>query len=518
MDSVHDDNQVTLQANLADADAVPAQCRRVTPSDPCAIIIFGASGDLTARKILPALYKLYCNNSLPRSFVILGAARSMLTREAFIDKMKEALTGAADPDMERWKTFAESLYYHQIDYTDEESYAALAATLKGLDRKHGTGGNRLLYLAVPPFLYQTIVTAAGRAGLSHEPDCRSCWSRIIVEKPFGSNLETSRSLDNSLHEWFTENQIYRIDHYLAKETVQNILVFRFANAIFEPVWNRQFIEYVDICASETLGVEHRAGYYEQAGVLRDMFQNHMMQLLALIAMEPPARFESEMVRDEKAKLFKSLRSVAMKNLDDHLVLAQYGVGSINGKKVPGYRSEPGVDPQSFTPTYACMKLFIDNWRWEGVPFYLTSGKRLAQKTTRIEVQFKEVPHAVFQNVFTEGINANRLTFSIQPEEKIALTFQAKNPVSASCLRSINMEFSYEGDKDHMFEAYEKVLLDCMNGDQMLFLRQDSEELCWEFLTPLIEDCETCINREKTLKTYGAGTPGPLEAERLKARL
>ncbi len=300
--------------------------------------------------------------------------------------------------------------------------------------------------------------------------------------------------------------------------MQNILAFRFANAILRPLWSRKYIEYIDICALETLGIEHRAGYYEKAGVLRDMFQNHMLQLLSLVAMEPPAQFQTETVRTRKAAVFKALRPFALENITDHIVLGQYTEGAMDEHLVPGYRQEPGVDPQSLTPTFASMKVFVDNRRWQGVPFYLTSGKRMREKETKITVQFRDVSRSVFRNGMMSSIGPNRLTFSIQPQEKITLSFRAKNPGPVMCFRPIDLEFCYDSGKGDGFEAYEKVLIDCLNGDQMLSLRQDSEELCWAFLTPLIEDCEQCIRTERILHFYPAGSPGPAEAGKIRLNL
>ncbi|MFH1122422.1 MAG: glucose-6-phosphate dehydrogenase, partial [Pseudomonadota bacterium] len=344
------------------------------------------------------------------------------------------------------------------------------------------------------------------------------WSRIIVEKPFGRDLETAVTLDRSLHEYFQESQIFRIDHYLAKETVQNILMFRFANAIFEPIWNRRYIDYVSITAAESLGVEHRAGYYEEAGVLRDMFQNHMMQLLALTAMEPPSLFEADRVLDEKAKLYRSLRPFPVDAIEDYLVLGQYDRGTIEGREVPGYREEPGVSPDSLTPTYAKMKVFVDNWRWQGVRFFVSSGKRLAGKLTEIVIQFKEIPHSMFRETLGEEISSNRLILGIYPDEKITLTFQTKNPGAHVALRPVTMDFHYhQGYQGPLLDAYEKVLLDCMVGDHMLFWRQDGVELCWSFLTPILLGCESCGNREERLLPYEAGTWGPAAKSRLSEK-
>jgi glucose-6-phosphate 1-dehydrogenase len=358
----------------------------------------------------------------------------------------------------------------------------------------------------------------GSAGLSAEGEGGKGWSRIVVEKPFGSDLDTAIDLDRSLHEHFQEHQIFRIDHYLAKETVQNILMLRFANAIFEPLWNRRYIDNVTITAAETLGVEHRAGYYEQAGVLRDMFQNHMMQLLALTAMDPPSLFEADMVRNEKIRVYQCLRPFDVTNIKDNLVTGQYGPGTIDGEKVPGYLEEPGVSPDSMTPTFAMMRIFLDNWRWQGVPFFLTSGKRLAKKITEISIQFKEVPHSMFRPVLGEHITANRLILGIYPEEKISLTFQTKNPGAKVCLRSVTMDFQYnQNHSGPVLDAYEKVLLDCMLGDHMLFWRQDGVELCWSFLTPILTECETCIDREEMLFTYESGSRGPGVVEELQKK-
>jgi glucose-6-phosphate 1-dehydrogenase len=316
-------------------------------------------------------------------------------------------------------------------------------------------------------------------------------------------------LDRTLHRSFGERQIFRIDHYLAKETVQNVLTLRFANAIFEPLWNRNFVDHVGILAAENLGVEHRAGYYDRSGVLRDMFQNHLMQLLALIAMEPPSRFESDRVQDEKAKVFRSLKPLPAAGVHENLILGQYGPGIVEGGQALGYREEPGVRPDSVTPTFAVLRLFLDNWRWRGVPFYLASGKRLAQKVTEITVQFKEVPHSMFQSVLGERIIANRLILGIYPDEGIRLTFQTKNPGAQMCLRSVLMDFKYYHDyRGLVLDAYDKALVDCIQGDHMLFWRRDAVELCWAFLTPILEECEACGPTVPLIHPYEAGTWGP----------
>jgi glucose-6-phosphate 1-dehydrogenase len=486
--------------------------------DPCTVVIVGASGDLAGRKLLPSLFRLYLEGGLPAPFTIVGCSRTKLDDESFKVRAREAVMASGNLDEARWNSFAANLFYQDIEYDEPQSVERFARFLWDLDRTKETKGNRIFYLAIPPTLYETTAQMLGQSGLSAEKQEGLGWSRIVVEKPFGRNLQTAISLDRSLHTHFQEHQIFRIDHYLAKETVQNILMFRFANAIFEPIWNRTYIDSVTITAAETLGVEHRAGYYEEAGVLRDMFQNHMMQLFALTAMEPPSIFEAERVRDEKAKLYRALRPFPVDRLKDYIVLGQYGLGSVDGKQVPAYREEPGVNPESLTPTFAMMTVFVDNWRWQGVPFFLTSGKRLTKKLTEIVIQFKKVPHSMFRNAFGENILANRLVLGIYPEERISMTFQTKKPGARVCFRSVTMDFSYnQGHSGPVLDAYEKVLLDCMAGDHMLFWRQDGVELCWSFLTPILQGCETCNDRTEMLLPYEAGSWGPEAAAKLRTR-
>jgi glucose-6-phosphate 1-dehydrogenase len=502
-------------ATAPDLGIDPTECIAPEPTDPCTIVIFGATGDLTARKLIPALFHLYLNNGLPRPFQIVGSARSNLDDSEFRNKMESALGEAGMLDPDKWSAFSEHLHYRPIDYADPATFDKLGESLRELDKRQHTRGNRIFYIALPPTLYQTVAELIGRAGLSTENTNGNGWSRMVVEKPFGVNLQTALELDRSLHRHFQEHQIFRIDHYLAKETVQNILMFRFANSLFEPIWNRRYIDHVSITATETLGVEHRAGYYERSGVLRDMFQNHMMQLLALTAMEPPSRFEADLVRDEKGKVFSALRPFQTDDLRNYLVLAQYGAGNADNRPVPAYRGEPGVDPASSTPTFAMMKVFLDNWRWQGVPFYVTSGKRLAQKITEIAIQFKSVPHSLFRHTLGSSIVANRLTLGIYPEEKITLKFQTKNPGARLCLRTVTMDFNYqENYTGPVLDAYEKVLIDCMIGDQMLFWRQDGVEKSWSFLTPILDRCEECRDQQDMLEFYPAGSTGPEAINRL----
>jgi glucose-6-phosphate 1-dehydrogenase len=512
MPEKNNDSHVATTAATTTPDLeIPADsCLIEQTPEPCSLVIVGASGDLTQRKLIPAIYHLFKKGALPDPFVIIGCSRTEITDQGFRDKIREALSERNDIDMSQWDAFASSLHYQSVHYDDPASFKNFAGYLIKLDKESGTLGNRIFYLAIPPSLYPSTAKMLGKVGLSKGGNRGKGWARIVVEKPFGRDLATAVDLDQALHQYFQENQIFRIDHYLAKETVQNILMFRFANAIFEPIWNRRYIHRVDITAAESLGVEHRAGYYEEAGVLRDMFQNHMMQLLALTAMDPPSRFKADRVRDEKVRVYRSLRPFPAEQAEDYLILGQYGAGTVNGKRVPAYRDEQGVSPDSLTPTFARMKLFLDNWRWQGVPFYLTSGKRLAHKNTQVSIQFKEVPHALFRDTLGDEIQANHLILGIYPDEKITLTFQTKNPGTKMCLRSVTMDFNYSQNyTGPVLDAYEKVLLDCMLGDQMLFWRQDGVELCWSFLTPILIECESCRNRAQNLLPYEAGSWGPV---------
>ncbi len=498
-----------VHAKASDVDNHLDACQDVRRGDPFTIVIVGATGDLTERKLIPALFNLFLNKGLPKHFQIVGCGRTRLDDQEFRQKMEHALGPAQGKNASKWRSFQKAIHYFSVEYDDVDTFNQLAAFLQRVDQKYQTQGNRIFYLALPPSLYQTVVQSIGQTGLADEKGNHNGWARIVVEKPFGQDLETAVHLDRCLNQFFQEHQIFRIDHYLAKETVQNVLMFRFANAIFEPIWNRRYIDRVNITAIETLGVEHRAGYYEQAGVIRDMFQNHMMQLLVLTAMEPPSQFDANQVRDEKAKIFRSLRPFPVANLYDYLVLGQYGAGTIDGNRMPAYRDEPGVGSESLTPTFAKMKVFIDNWRWQNVPFVLTSGKRLAQKRTEIAIHFKEVPHSIFRRALGETIVGNQLILGIYPEEKITLTFQTKQPGAKVCLRPVTMDFLYHQNYSGLvLDAYEKVLIDCMLGDQMLFWRQDSVELSWSFLTPILKACETCGSREAMLQIYAAGSDGP----------
>jgi glucose-6-phosphate 1-dehydrogenase len=478
---------------------------------PCSLVIFGATGDLTRRKLMPSLYRLASGRMLPDKFFVLATGRDGMSAEQFRDAMRDAVR-EAHPDIfdsQVWRAFSNNLYYTAFDYSDPAEYVTgLRDALPPLERKHDTLGSRLFYLAVPPTIFETIIRNLGSAGLSREEEGNS---RIVIEKPFGRDLASSRQLSGVLHEHFQERQVFRIDHYLAKETVQNILMFRFANSIFEPLWNRQYIDHVQITAGEMLGVEHRAGYYEKAGVLRDMFQNHVLQLLAIIAMEPPPAFEADSVRDEKSKVFRSLRPIPLDRLSDAVVIGQYGKGVIQEKSVIAYREEPGVSSTSATPTYAAMKVFIDNWRWNGVPFYLRSGKRLAGRRTEISIHFKRVPHSMFPDTVGGPIEPNILVLRVQPDEGVSLSYQAKMPGSKVCLGPVVMDHTYP--RGVHLDAYEWVLLDCMLDDRMLFIRQDAVDQTWAFLSPVIEQLESAIT-VSNIPQYPAGSEGPNEAKLL----
>jgi len=481
--------------------------------EPLTIIIYGATGDLTWRKLIPALYELYSLGSLPTPFEIVGTGRSELGDQQWRDRLRKGMELDNGHDLSRWPEFEAALSYVQANPDSPEQFDNLARSVRESNGGNGAGANLLHYLALPPSMYEPVADAIANCGLAHEHHEGVGWSRLVVEKPFGRDLRSAQLLNQRLLADFAEHQIFRIDHYLAKETVQNVLAFRLANTIFEPLWNRNHIDHVRIIAAETLGVEQRAGYYEEAGVLRDMLQNHMMQLLAVTAIEPPARWESERVRDERAKLFRSLQPLPL-GLDvyDSITLGQYAEGVVDGRPVPAYREEPGVAPNSLTPTYARMKVFVDNWRWQGVPFFLTSGKRLDRKVSEAVIQFKEVPSSMFRGIAGDAMAANSLTLGFQPAEVISVDFLTKAPGPRLRLRPSSLSFDYSaGDKDSRIDAYAKVLLDCMAGDHMLFWRQDGIEESWRFLEPVLSRCETCSERAENLHLYPAGSAGPPRA-------
>jgi len=484
--------------------------------EPCALVIFGASGDLTKRKLVPALYNLDLEQLLPNSISIVGMARRPISTDEFRSQMREgvnAFSRKRPVDPAAWENFAKHIAYFQGNFDDPAAYRRLGELLDRLDAERGTAGNRLFYLATAPDYFPVILEQLGAAKLNHS--LSGGWVRAVIEKPFGHDLSTARELNRTVHTVFDEDQIYRIDHYLGKETVQNILVFRFANGIFEPLWNRNLIDHVQITVAESVGVEGRGGYYETAGVIRDMIQNHMLQLVSLVAMEPPSAMDADAVRDEKVKVLGSIRSIRPDDVNAMTVRGQYGIGALNGKFVPAYRDEKNVAAASTTETYAAVKLFIDNWRWAGVPFYLRSGKRLPKRLTEIAIQFRQAPLALFGSAMG-GMDPNLLVLRIQPDESISIRFSSKAPGQAINIRPVKMEFDY-GTAFGMEppEAYERLLLDGMLGDATLFTRADEVETAWARIIPLLEGWKASPPRD--FPNYEAGTWGPASADDLMAR-
>ncbi len=482
--------------------------------EPCAVVIFGATGDLTARKLMPALYNLARERLLPGGFSVVGFARRDWSDEQFRAVMKEAVAKHSREPLrdDLWDSFARGLHYVSGSFDDPAAYETLGTRLAKQDAVHGSAGNRLFYLATPPKSYGEIAARVGEAALVRGGRDGG-WTRLVVEKPYGRDLASARELDQQVGMVFRERQIYRIDHYLGKETVQNILVFRFANGIFEPLWNRRYVDNVQVSVAETVGAEGRGNYYEEAGALRDMMQNHLLQVLALIAMEPVASLRGDSVRDEKAKVFQAIRPIEDVGLET--VRAQYTAGAILGEQAPGYREEDGVRPSSATETYVAMKLQIDNWRWAGVPFYLRVGKRLPKRATEVAITFKTAPLHLFREMSGDNPTPNLLVLRIQPDEGISLRFGAKVPGTRTDVRPVNMDFRYGSSFGAAApEAYERLLLDAMLGDATLFTRWDSVEAAWALLTPLIDGW---ANGSSPLRTYEAGSWGPEAASELVER-
>ncbi len=500
---------------LAAAATGPSQARR---PHAAVLSIFGASGDLTKRKLIPALYNLARENRLPESFAVVGYARSEMTHEIFRDKMRDAVREFSRTGLDEsvWERFASTLYFIPGSYDEPQGYQAMKSFIDDFERGSGVLPARIFYLAIPPDLYAPVVRNISATGLAPRESDGDARTRVVIEKPFGTDLGSARELNRTVHEVLDEKQVYRIDHYLGKETVQNIMVFRFANSVFEPIWNRSYIDHVQITAAETVGVESRGGYYEKSGVVRDMFQNHLLQLLCLTAMEPPVGFSADSVRDEKTKLLRAVRPVPFDEVGAAAIRGHYAPGQIDGKEVIGYREEPGVAGDSATATYAAIKYFIDSWRWEGVPFYLRSGKRLAKRVTEIAIQFKRPPMLMFRACPVDEVNPNVLVLRIQPDEGIALTFEVKPPGPAICVSPMSLDFRYdEAFGSSPPEAYETLLEDCIEGDSTLFTRSDWVELAWSLVDPIIVEWEN--DKPVDLPTYPAGSWGPQKADEFMQR-
>lgn len=487
--------------------------------DPCILVIFGATGDLTARKLLPALYNLAREGQLPSQFAVVGFARRDKTHEQFRQEIKQAISqfSRVKPiDESIWSHFEKQIYYHKAEFHEEAGYVSLKKFLSELDVLLGTKGNRVFYLSTQPSFFTTICENMHAAGLLYNQDVvKDKWSRVIVEKPFGSDLASAKNLQKELLKFLSEEQIYRIDHYLGKETVQNLLVFRFANALFESVWNNRYIDHVQITVAEDLSIGSRGAFWEETGFLRDIVQNHMMQLLSLIAMEPPVNLSANAIHDEKVKVLEALRPFQHSDFDTNVIRGQYGAGFIDGKEVIGYRQEKNVNPNSFVETYVAMRLYIDSWRWSGVPFYLRGGKRLPKKATEIAIIFKEPPGVLFQQLKTRG-EPNVLSIRIQPDEGTGLRINCKVPGPSSPIQPVKMDFRY-GAYFGMSspEAYERLIQDCICGDNTLFARDDEVFNSWKLLTPVLEDWSS--HPREDFPNYQSGTWGPKAADTMMMR-
>ena len=495
-------------------------------ADPCTLVIFGALGDLSKRKLLPAVYELMKEHLVSEDFAVLGVSRDDgQTDDSFRSQMREALEQSDEiktVDDELWQSLCQRLFFISADLTNAEEYTKIGQRLNEIEKsRREDERNRLFYLAVPPSVFEPIVRDLSTSGLA--PRTRSAdarpWVRVVIEKPFGRSLETALHLNELVLSLFHEHQVYRIDHYLGKETVQNVLVLRFANSIFEPIWNRQWIHHVQITAAENVGIGTRGSYYEEAGVVRDMFQNHLLQLLTLTAIEPPPQMTADAVRDEKVKVLRSVRWLTPETIPDNAVRAQYTAGKIGGRPVPGYTEEENVAPESHVATFAALRLYVDNWRWHGVPFFLRSGKRLKSRTSEIAVQFRSPPHLMFGHQTRATMRPNTLVMRVQPNEGVSLDFQVKVPGAACALTSnieiapVDMDFSYsQAFGEVAAPAYETLLLDVMIGEATLFTRSDEVEAAWRVVDPLIKYWET--HEPKRMPTYAAGSWGPREADEL----
>ncbi len=486
-----------------------------TKVDPTIIIILGATGDLTWRKLIPAIYNLYIDKWIPDDFSIFGVSRKSISENEFKKRLKQGVdkfSRRGKSKKAEWEVFAKNIGYHKGEFNNNATYAGIDKKIKKFEKDRKVTVNRIFYLAVPPNSFEEIALKISESGLANN----KLKSRIIIEKPFGHDFDSAKRLNDLLHGIFDESQIYRIDHYLGKETVQNILAFRFANALFEPIWNRNYIDNIQITVSEQLGVENRGNYYETAGALRDMIQNHLFQLLCLIAMEPPVSFEADEIRNRKVDVLNALRKINPEEVHKYAVRGQYGAGWMQGKKVIGYRQEPDVSKDSSKETFAAVKLFIDNWRWQGVPFYVRTGKRLNETISAITIQFKPVPHHSFPSEALGNWQPNRLILNIQPQMGIRIRFQAKRPGLKMVLYPVDMTFNYdESFTSGTPEAYETLLLDVMEGDSTLFMRADQVEAAWKALMPIINSWD--VSPSVNFPNYEAGTQGPEDAESLIAK-
>lgn len=496
-------------------DVEEAGLRRGRPVDSCAIVIFGASGDLTRRELLPSLFELYMKGLLPEAFAVIGVAREPLDDERFRDRMRGFVMSDVRCEVDDWNAFASRLSYVRADVASgpDEGYALVREGLEKARSKFGLADNVLFHLAVPPSLFGAIADGLGASGLASSG---SGWCRLVVEKPFGTNRQSARELDMELRKVFEEEQIYRVDHFLGKETVQNMLVFRFANPSYEPVWNRNFIDHVQITVAEDIGIGTRANFYEQTGVVRDMLQNHLLQLLCMTAMEPPVRLDASSLRDETVKVLEAVRPVP-DGIDSGAVRGQYGPGSVNGDAVSGYRDEKGVPDESVTSTYVAIRLMLDNWRWAGVPFYLRTGKRMTRKLTEVAIQFKPTPYVMFRPENGRAVHQSVLVFELQPDEGIVQTLAAKQPGPDLAVRTVTMHFEYAEafGVEEPPRAYAWLLLDVMQGDQTLFARADWVDRAWQIVDPVVE--RWANERPADFPNYAAGSAGPPAADRLLQR-